>query len=286
LVLMPNPFYQIYEGAALLAGAEPYYLPCTAATDFSPNFDAVPESVWQRCGLLYLCSPGNPTGGVIDRATLARLIERAHRHDFIIAPDEGYSEIHLDEYRPPPGLLQAAMDIGLDDFGRCICFHSLSKRSNVPGLRSGFVAGDADIIDALLHYRTYHGSAMPIHHQYASIAAWQDEAHVIDNRALYRAKFEAVLPILQEALEVHHPEAGFFLWPRTPGRDTDFTRGLLATCNVRVLPGSFLSRSGPDGSDPGRGHLRLALVAPIDDCVEAARRIVEYAAGLDAETSG
>jgi N-succinyldiaminopimelate aminotransferase len=279
LVLMPNPFYQIYEGAALLAGATPWYLPCTTETGFVPDFDAVPERVWDRCRLLYLCSPGNPTGAVLDEPTLAGLIERAQRHDFILAADECYSEIYLDEDHPPPGLLQVAAAQGLDDFRNCIVFHSLSKRSNAPGLRSGFVAGDAALIEPYFRYRTYHGCAMPLQHQHASRVAWQDETHVIDNRAQYRAKFDAVLPILSQVLDVQRPVAGFYLWPRTGMPDTDFARGLLAEQHVRVLPGSYLSRPGDDGRDPGAGHARLALVAPIDECVEAAQRIRAFIGG-------
>jgi N-succinyldiaminopimelate aminotransferase len=278
LVLMPNPFYQIYEGAALLAGGTPHFLPCTAATGFVPDFDAVPDAIWDRCRLLYICSPSNPTGAVLDKPTLSRLIERAHRHDFILAADECYAEIYLDEEDPPPGLLQVAAEQGLDDYSRCIVFHSLSKRSNAPGLRSGFVAGDAALIEPFYRYRTYHGCAMPLQHQHASIAAWGDESHVIENRSLYRAKFDAVLPILDGVLDVQRPAAGFYLWPRTDMSDTELARGLLAAQRVKVLPGSFLSRPMADGSDPGAGYLRLALVAPLDECVDAAHRIREYVA--------
>jgi len=278
LVLMPNPFYQIYEGAALLAGATPYFLPCTAGTGFVPDFDAVPARVWDRCRLLYVCSPSNPTGAVLDKAALATLICLAQRHDFIIAADECYAEIYLDEDRPPPGLLQVAAEQGLDDYARCIVFHSLSKRSNAPGLRSGFVGGDASLIEHFFRYRTYHGCAMPLHHQHASLVAWQDESHVVDNRAQYRAKFEAVLPILREVLDVERPAAGFYLWPQVEGPDPEFARRLFAAQNLKVLPGSFLSRTGRDGRDPGAGHLRLALVAPMDDCIEAAERIRDHVA--------
>ena len=279
LVLMPNPFYQIYEGAALLAGAEPRYLPCRAETGFLPDFAAVDEATWRRCQLLYLCSPGNPSGAVIDRATLTGLIELAQHHDFIIAADECYAEIYLDESRPPLGLLEAAAAIGLDDYARCVVFHSLSKRSNAPGLRSGFVAGDAAIIERFLEYRTYHGCAMPLHHQHASIAAWGDEEHVVQNRRLYRDKFAAVLEVLGGALEVTRPEASFYLWPATPIPDTDFARGLFAAEHVTVLPGRFLSRRIA-GEDPGADRVRLALVAPLAECVEAAQRIRRYTATL------
>ena len=212
LVLMPNPFYQIYEGAALLAGAEPGYLDCDAENGFVPDFDAVDAKTWQRCQLLYICSPGNPTGAVMDQASLNHLMELAERHDFVIASDECYSEIYFDEDNPPIGLLQAAAAAGNDHFKRCVVFHSLSKRSNLPGLRSGFVAGDADILQAFHRYRTYHGCAMPPHHQLASLAAWSDEQHVEQNRELYRRKFETVLAILQPVLPVEMPEAGFPLW--------------------------------------------------------------------------
>lgn len=272
LVLMPNPFYQIYEGAALLAGATPYLLGCSEATGWLPDLEAVPESVWERCQLIYVCSPGNPTGAVMALPQLMRLVELAQRHDFVIASDECYAELYLDEASPPPGLLQAAAALGLDDYRRCLCFHSLSKRSNAPGLRSGFVAGDARLIEPFFQYRTYHGCAMPLQHQQASLLAWQDEAHVISNRRLYREKFAAVLSILDGVLEVSAPPAGFYLWPRTPIPDTDFARRLLAEQNLRVLPGRFLSRASEQG-DPGLNRIRMALVPPLDDCVEAAQRI-------------
>lgn len=275
-VLMPNPFYQIYEGAALLAGARPYFLPAEAELGFLPNYDCVPEAVWRECQLLYLCSPGNPTGAVSSRAQMQQLIELAHRHDFVIASDECYSEIYFDEAAPPPGLLEAAAAMGNDRFERCVVFHSLSKRSNAPGLRSGFVAGDATILERFLLYRTYHGCAMAPPVQQASILAWQDEQHVRENRALYRQKFDAVLEVLQPVLDVQRPEAGFYLWPRTPGPDTEFARGLYETQHVTVLPGSFLSRSDDGGRDPGAGRVRMALVASVAECVEAANRIRAY----------
>jgi N-succinyldiaminopimelate aminotransferase len=272
LVLLPNPFYQIYEGAALLAGAQPYYLPCTAETGFLPELDTVDDAIWARCRLFYTCSPGNPSGAVMDQATLTRLIELAHRHDFIIAADECYAEIYRDEADPPAGLLQAAAAMGDEALRRCIVFHSLSKRSNAPGLRSGFVAGDADIIRRFLEYRTYHGCAMALPQQHASAAAWGDEQHVVENRRLYREKFDAVLDILGDVLDVERPAAGFYLWPRTPVDDAEFTRRLYAEQHVTVLPGSCLSRATPTG-DPGRDRVRMALVAPLAECVEAARRI-------------
>ncbi len=279
LVLLPNPFYQIYEGATLLAGAEPHYLPCTAETGQQPDFDGVAESTWARCQLLYICSPGNPSGAVLEQATLARLIELADRHDFIIAADECYSELYRDESCPPPGLLQAAASMGNTRFRRCVAFHSLSKRSNAPGLRSGFVAGDAEVIGRFLAYRTYHGCAMALPQQYASAAAWRDEQHVLDNRRLYREKFDAVVAILSDVLDVSHPDGGFYLWPQTPLTDTEFARRLYAEQHVTVLPGSFLSRPTATG-DPGANRVRMALVAPLAECVEAAERIARCCRGL------
>jgi N-succinyldiaminopimelate aminotransferase len=275
LVLMPNPFYQIYEGAALLAGAEPGFLPCRPETGFRPDFDAVESATWDRCQLLYICSPGNPTGAVLDLASLTGLIELANRHDFIIASDECYSELYPDESTPPPGLLQAAAAMGNDGFERCICFHSLSKRSNAPGLRSGFVAGDAALIERFFAYRTYHGCAMPPPTQHASIAAWGDEEHVRANRALYREKFAAVLEILGDCLPAPAPAGAFYLWPETPIPDTDFARRLFAEEHVTVLPGRFLSR--PRGTeDPGANRVRIALVPPLDECIDAAQRIRRF----------
>ena len=274
-VVSPNPFYQIYEGAAFLAGADPVYLPCDASNGFIPDFDAVPESVWQNCQILFLCSPGNPSGAVIPRETLIKVIDLADRHDFLIASDECYSELYPDEANPPEGLLQTCAAIGRHDFKRCIVFHSLSKRSNLPGLRSGFVAGDADVLAGYLKYRTYHGCAMPVHNQLASIAAWGDEDHVRENRAAYRAKFEAIVPILREVMKVDFPDAGFYLWPETPMDDETFARELSAQQNVHVLPGRYLSRT-VDGYNPGENRVRMALVAPLEECVEAAHRIVEF----------
>mgnify|MGYP000061896082 FL=1 len=274
-VVSPNPFYQIYEGAAFLASATPVYLPCDGGNGFIPDFDAVPESVWENCQILFLCSPGNPSGAVIPRETLVKVIELADRHDFLIASDECYSELYPDEANPPEGLLQTCAAIGRHNFERCVVFHSLSKRSNLPGLRSGFVAGDASILDGYLKYRTYHGCAMPIHNQLASIAAWSDEDHVRENRAAYRAKFEAVVPILREVMDVNFPDAGFYLWPETPMDDETFARELSAQQNVHVLPGRYLSRT-VDGHNPGENRVRMALVAPLEECVEAANRIVEF----------
>lgn len=278
-VVSPNPFYQIYEGAAFLAGATPVYLPCDGGNGFIPDFDAVPESVWENCQILLLCSPGNPSGAVIPRETLVKVIELADRHDFLIASDECYSELYPDEANPPEGLLQTCAAIGRHDFKRCVVFHSLSKRSNLPGLRSGFVAGDAEVLAGYLKYRTYHGCAMPIHNQLASIAAWNDEDHVRENRAAYRAKFEAVVPILREVMNVDFPDAGFYLWPETPMDDETFARELSARQNVHVLPGRYLSRT-VNGHNPGENRVRMALVAPLEECVEAAKRIVEFVKGF------
>ncbi|MGB5396538.1 MAG: succinyldiaminopimelate transaminase, partial [Gammaproteobacteria bacterium] len=272
-VLMPNPFYQIYEGAALLAGATPYFYNTTRATGYLPDFDAIPDGVWQHCQLLYVCTPGNPTGAVINEATLQMLIKKSLQYDFVIASDECYSEIFFDEENPPVGLLQAATNMGHTDYKNCVVFHSLSKRSNLPGMRSGFVAGDAAVMKSFLLYRTYHGCALPPAHQYASIAAWNDEEHVLQNRELYRQKFEAVLKILMPVCDVEKPHAAFYLWMRTPIDDAEFARALYAEQNVTVLPGSYLSRVADDGVNPGSGHVRMALVAPLDECVEAAQRV-------------
>ena len=279
LLLSPNPFYQIYEGAALLAGAEPHFLACLPDNNFIPDFDAVGDDIWQRCQLLFLCTPGNPTGAVMNSATLQKLITLADRFDFIIASDECYSELYFDEQQPPIGLLQACADMGRHDYQRCVVFHSLSKRSNLPGLRSGFVAGDADIIKQFLLYRTYHGCAMPIHNQLASIAAWSDELHVKQNRDQYRAKFDAVLTILDGHMDVAKPDAGFYLWPKTPISDTDFAQQLFARQNVTVLPGQFLSRT-VNGLNPGQNHIRLALVAPLQECIAGAQRIKSFIESL------
>ena len=244
LVVIPNPFYQIYEGAALLAGATPWYVNMAEEDGFQPDFSSIGKDVWQRCELLYLCSPNNPTGAITRLEILEQLLDYAERYDFVIAADECYSEIYPDEDNPPLGLLEAAAKLGRDDYRHCIVFHSLSKRSNVPGLRSGFVAGDADIINAFYTYRTYHGGAMPLHVQRASSAAWSDETHVLDNRNLYREKFAAVLAILQPVLDVSEPEAGFYLWPRLPENDVDFARQLYLQQNLLVLPGRFSIASG------------------------------------------
>ncbi len=274
-VLMPNPFYQIYEGAALLAGAEPVYLTCDPAQGYLPDLDAVDVATWSRCQVLFLCSPGNPTGAVMPESYLRHALELADRYDFLVASDECYSEIYRDEAAPPPGLLQAAQAAGHASFERCIVFHSLSKRSSVPGLRSGFVAGDPEVLASFRLYRTYHGCAVPVHTQLASIPAWQDEEHVRENRRLYREKFEKVVPMLDEVLDVETPAGAFYLWQKV-GDDEAFTRGLFAEQHVTVLPGSYLGRDDDAGENPGRGRVRISLVANVEDCVEAARRIVEF----------
>lgn len=275
LVIIPNPFYQIYEGAALLAGAQPWYLNCVVENNFLPAFDLVPPEVWERCQLVYLCSPGNPTGAVQTEQSLAELLRLADEHDFIVAADECYSEIYLQENRAPLGLLEAAARNSRPNFRRCLVFHSLSKRSNLPGMRSGFVAGDAELIEKFLRYRTYHGCSMALYTQAASRVAWSDETHVRSNRALYREKFDAVLEILSTIIEIRRPDAGFYLWPQLPGDDVAFARGLLADQNVIVLPGSFLAREAA-GLNPGYCHARIALVASLEECIEAAIRIRNY----------
>jgi N-succinyldiaminopimelate aminotransferase len=274
VVVCPNPFYQIYEGAALLAGAEPYYVASDPARNFAPDWDSVPEAVWARTQQLFVCSPGNPTGAVMPLSEWQKLFDLSDRHGFVIASDECYSEIYFRD-EPPLGGLQAAAALGRHDFKNLITLTSLSKRSNLPGLRSGFVAGDASIMAQYLLYRTYHGCAMSPVVQSASIAAWGDEAHVVENRALYRAKFAAVTPMLAEVLEVALPDAGFYLWAKVAGDELAFTRDLYANYNVTVLPGSFLARLA-QGSNPGAGRIRMALVAQTAECAEAAQRIRDF----------
>ena len=274
VVVCPNPFYQIYEGAALLAGAQAFYAPSDPARNFAINWDSVPDDVWQRTQLVFVCSPGNPTGAVMPLAEWEKLFALSDRHGFVIASDECYSEIYFRD-EPPLGGLEAAARLGRTDFKRLVSFTSLSKRSNVPGLRSGFVAGDAALLKAFLLYRTYHGSAMAPPVQAASIAAWGDEEHVIANRAQYRAKFAQVTPVLASVLDVALPDAGFYLWAAVKGSDTDFARDLLAQYNVTVLPGSYLAREA-GGSNPGAGRIRMALVAETAECLEAAQRIVQF----------
>lgn len=289
LVAMPNPFYQIYEGAALLAGATPYFFETPTDNGFLPDLDAIPAAVWDRVQLLYLCSPGNPGGAVMSIDQLRRAIELADKHDFIIASDECYAELYADEANPPPSLLNAALAAGHANFERCVVFHSLSKRSSLPGLRSGFVAGDPSVLRDFLLYRTYHGCAMPVPTQLASIAAWNDDEHVKANRALYREKYARVLPILSPHLEVTQPAGGFYLWPNVGSDDAAFTRELFARQNVTVVPGSYLARTtrhgliDSSGSNPGAGRVRISLVANIDDCVTAAGRIADFIQGIHSQ---
>ena len=279
LVVCPNPFYQIYEGASLLAGASLYFLNCTEENGYDSDFDAIPPAVWRHCQLLFLCSPGNPTGRVIDSETYQHLIKLADQYDFIIASDECYSELYFDESNPPAGLLQACADMGRDSYQRCVVFHSLSKRSNLPGLRSGFVAGDSQLLENYLRYRTYHGATLPLPVQMASIAAWQDEVHVAANREEYRKKFAAVNQILADVWELTTPSAGFYYWAKTPIDDTVFAKKLFQQQNIKVLPGSYLGRKAA-GINPGDRHVRIALVAQQSECTEAARRIVDFIRSL------
>ena len=275
IVMMPNPFYQIYEGAALLAGAEPYYLNCIEENKYIPDLSLVPKEIWQRCQLFYLCSPGNPSGAVVDFDFIKELMMLADKYNFIIASDECYSEIYYNEEQPPLSLLEYAKKLGNFEYKRCLIFHSLSKRSNVPGLRSGFVAGDSEIIEIFYRYRTYHGCAMPLHVQKASIAAWNDEKHVKENRDIYREKFLKVCVELKSVLPVTPPSGGFYLWPKLNCSDIDFAKELYTSENVEVLPGSYLSRN-VDCINPGDKRVRIALVAETDVCIEAAKRIKEF----------
>jgi N-succinyldiaminopimelate aminotransferase len=282
MVLSPNPFYQIYEGAAILAGARPYFLNTLAENGFRMDLSLVPEEVWDWCQLFYVCSPGNPTGKVLRLDEWRQMFDLADRYDFVIAADECYSEIYFDEAQPPLGALTAARELGRDPGAagsRLVVFNSLSKRSNVPGMRSGFVAGDAEILRKFLLYRTYHGSAMNPAIQAASAAAWADEAHVQANRRLYREKFAQVVPLLEGLLEFEAPEAGFYLWARVPMDDAVFARELYRRQHVTVLPGSYLAREAR-GVNPGRGYVRIALVDHLDQCVAAARRIAEFVRAL------
>ena len=282
LVVCPNPFYQIYEGAAYLAGAQPYFINSDPARNFVPNFQNVPSAIWERVQLLFICSPGNPTGAVLTLDDWKALFELSDRYGFVIAADECYSEIYF-KAEPPLGALEAAHKLGRSGYPRLINFSSLSKRSNVPGMRSGFVAGDADILKKFLLYRTYHGCAMSPTIQSASIAAWNDEQHVVENRAKYLAKFTQITPMLQQVLDVELPDAGFYLWAKVDGRrpisDTEYARRLYAEYNVTVLPGSYLARDA-HGINPGSNRIRMALVAEVDECLEAARRIVAFTHSL------
>ena len=278
-VVAPNPFYQIYEGAALLAGATPQFLNAHHDNGFALDPDQIPAHTWARTQLVYACSPGNPTGRVISMEEWARLFDLSDRYGFVIASDECYSEIYFDERKPPLGAIEAASRLGRAGYPRLVMFSSLSKRSNVPGMRSGFVAGDAAILEKFLLYRTYHGSAMGPAVQAASVAAWGDEAHVEENRRMYREKFHAVLPLLRAVTQVDMPDAGFYLWLATSIPDTEFAKGLYEHYNVTVLPGSFLAREA-HGVNPGANRVRIALVAPLAECVEAAGRIGEFIASL------
>lgn len=275
LLLMPNPFYQIYEGAAFLSGATPYFYNTVKENNYLPDFDAIDAATWQRCQIIFICTPGNPTGSVISKQELTKLIKLSQQYDFIIASDECYSEIYFDENTPPTGLLEAATECGNTTFENCIVFHSLSKRSNLPGMRSGFVAGDAQLIKSFLLYRTYHGCAMPPVHQMASIEAWNDEEHVKQNRAQYVKKFDAVVEILKPVIDASMPDAAFYLWLNTPIDDELFAKNLFAQQNVTVVPGSYLSREC-NSINPGKNHVRMALVAPLEECITAANRIKQY----------
>lgn len=295
--LMPNPFYQIYEGAALLAGTEPVFMNCTAENGFLPDFDALDEASLNACEMMFLCSPGNPSGAVMPIESLQQALALAAKYNFIVVSDECYSEIYADEDAPPPGLLQAAAAMGNDTFEHCITFNSLSKRSNLPGLRSGYVAGNADLIKQFLLYRTYHGSAMSVHNQRLSAMAWQDEQHVINNRALYRAKYQQFAAAMANVWPMEIPPASFYLWPEIPsGFESDevFAKTLLQETNIKVLPGSYLSRTSAhsadnahsqkgahsqnstDGVNPGRNRVRMALVATLEECLEAAERLNKF----------
>ncbi len=275
VALIPNPFYQIYEGAALLAGAEPVYYDCSVVDGDIPALWELEHEVWERCQLIYICTPGNPTGQLIPKSTLQKLIEHSLQHHFVIASDECYSEIYSPDVQPPMGLLHYAQELGNDVLQNCMAFYSLSKRSNAPGLRSGFVAGSADLIEQFLRYRTYHGCAMSLPIQAASIAAWSDEEHIKINRQLYQEKFIAVLKILNNCLPCQAPDAGFYLWPKLPIDDEKFCQSLYMKKNVLTLPGSYLARTIA-GYNPGHMRARFALVATKQECVQAATRIQEF----------
>lgn len=275
LVISPNPFYQIYEGASYLAGADLHLLPTLEDRNFIPDYDAVSEETWKRCQILFICSPGNPTGAVTPVDTLKKLIALADKHNFVIASDECYSEIYCNEEQKPVGLLEVCAQLKRHDYKRCVVFHSLSKRSNLPGMRSGFVAGDADIMANFLKYRTYHGCAMSVQNQLASIIAWNDESHVLLNRQAYRSKFKAVLDILSPVMDISQTDASFYLWPKTSISDETFAQKLYEHEHVSVLPGSYLSRT-IDKLNPGENRVRMALVASEEDCIEAAKRIKRF----------
>lgn len=275
IVIMPNPFYQIYEGAALLAGAEPYFLPCLPENNFIPDHTSIPQDILDRCQLMFICSPNNPTGSITSATQLEILITLAHNNNFILASDECYSEVYFTEGEPPTGLLEVANKKLNGKFDQCVVFHSLSKRSNLPGMRSGFIAGDPALLSAFLQYRTYHGSAMPVQTQLASIAAWEDEVHTTENRALYTTKFKHFIQALSTVTPVSYPDASFYVWLKTPEDDQLFTQKLFIQKNITVLPGSLLSRP-VEGKNPGEGYVRIALVATADECHEAANRMVDF----------
>ena len=270
-VVLPNPFYQIYEGATLLRGALPYYVDSNAV----PEFDDVEESIWAKCELVYICSPGNPSGRAIPKEVLKNLIELSQKHKFVIAADECYSELYYNENHPPVGLLEVATEMGLHEFDNCVVFHSLSKRSNCPGLRSGFIAGDAKILSKYYDYRTYEGCAVPLHVQHVSAMAWSDENHVIQNRAAYREKFEVTKPILKRIFDVSTPDGGFYYWPDIDRDDVSFAKELFINENITVLPGQYLGRNFK-GDNPGKNHIRIALVAEKEECVSAIERLVNF----------
>jgi len=274
-IILPNPFYQIYEGACLLAGCQPLYVNSDTNAPFKPDYNAIKPNTWDRVSILYLCNPGNPHGSLLSIAEMQYLIEQALKHGFVIIADECYSEIYRSETSAPPGLLEAAAKMGNTGYKQCLAFNSLSKRSNLPGLRSGYVCGDARLIESFLLYRTYHGSAMPIHNQLLSSLAWSDEQHVIINRARYREKYTAFLNIINDFWPMHQPEASFYLWPETPYDDQKFAVNLIKETNIRVLPGSYLARSS-DQVNPGQNRVRLALVAELDQCIQAAERLRDH----------
>jgi N-succinyldiaminopimelate aminotransferase len=272
VVVCPNPFYQIYEGAALLAGATPYYINTFAGNRFKLDFSQLTHEVWSRTQLIYVCSPNNPTGSVMKLEEWRELFALSDRYGFVVASDECYSEIYFDERKPPLGALDAAQQLGRVGFPRLVVFNSLSKRSNVPGLRSGFAAGDAQLLEKFLLYRTYHGSAMSPAAQAASAVAWNDEMHAMENRRLYTQKFYDSIKLLSDVIPMQMPDAGFYLWMKTPISDTEFTQRLYQDYNVTVLPGSYLARDA-HGLNPGKNYVRIALVASLQECVEAMIRI-------------
>lgn len=275
LTVMPNPFYQIYEGAGLLRGSQPYFV----SSSDRPLNEEVPDDIWARAELIYTCSPNNPTGYVMSKADMRFLIDKALEHDFVLAADECYSEIYYDESSAPPGLLQVANEMGNTEFSNCVSFNSLSKRSNLPGLRSGFAAGDRHLLEAYYHYRTYHGCAMPMHVQEASSCAWNDEQHVVANRKVYRDKFDAVRPLVSEVFRTEQPPGAFFYWLESSIDDEEFTKRLYIEENITVLPGSYSARN-VDGENPGSNRVRVALVAPIEQCVNGVRRLCEFRKNL------